>query len=154
MKITLIQIGKTRPKYLEEGIADFEKRLGRFAKYEVITIQDVKGKYEPEELKKREEEKVLDVLGASDYLVLLDENGQQFSSRKFANWMEKKASTQGTITFLIGGAYGFSEAMYQRAQAKVSLSSMTYSHQMIRLIFSEQIYRAMTILKGHPYHND
>jgi len=154
VKITLIQIGKTRPKYLEEGIADFVKRLGRFAKYEVITIQDVKGKYEPEELKKREEEKVLDVLGASDYLVLLDENGQQFSSRKFANWMEKKASTQGTITFLIGGAYGFSEGMYQRAQAKVSLSSMTYSHQMIRLIFSEQIYRAMTILKGHPYHND
>lgn len=155
MKIELWAIGKTNEKYLETGIEIFEKRLGNYLPFSLVIIPDVKIKYADAMRLKLEEGKVLlSRLSPDDYLVLLDEQGLEFSSLSFANWLERRLSGPGRkMVFLIGGAFGFSPDVYTRANEKIALSKLTFSHQMVRLFFLEQLYRAMTILKNEPYHN-
>jgi 23S rRNA (pseudouridine1915-N3)-methyltransferase len=156
MQIKLIAIGKTDRKEYETIIADFQKRVGFYIKFDFEIVPDVKNsKNLSEEQQKLQEGRLfLQKIQSQDVVVLLDEHGKTFSSVYFANYLQKKmnASTKQLI-FLIGGPYGFSEEIYQRANEKISLSDMTFSHQMIRFIFIEQLYRAMTILRNEPYHH-
>jgi len=156
MKIEFWMIGKTNKSYLKEGIQEYEKRLKRYLPFSIEIIPDVKnaGKMTPGKLKEKEGQLILDRLKSDDLLILLDENGKSFTSETFALEMEKVLSqSHRRLVFQIGGAYGFSENVYLRAQKKLALSKMTFSHQMIRVFFLEQLYRAMTILKNEPYHN-
>ena len=156
MKITLLVIGKTEADYLKKGIDVYLKRLEHYLPFSLEVIPALKNtkNLTEEQQKQKEGELILTQIKPGDYLVLLDENGKQFSSVKFAGYIEKMmiAGTRSMI-FVIGGPYGFSEQVYQKANSKISLSEMTFSHQMVRLIFVEQVYRAMTILKGEPYHH-
>ena len=157
MKVTLICIGKTDDKYIQEGCDVYIKRLQHYFKTEVSIIPDLKNvhKMDIQERKKKEGQLILKQLEKSDSVILLDEKGKEFSSRTFAQDLQKKMNS-GTkrIVFVIGGAFGFSDEMYKRSTGKLSLSKMTFSHQMIRLFFLEQLYRANTILNNEPYHND
>lgn len=156
MKVAFWMIGKTAFSYIGEGMDIYIKRLRRYLPFEAEIIPDVKQTkhLSPEELKKKEGLLILKKLKDGDLLILLDEKGKTYDSLAFAKYLETQLSrSKKRIVFQIGGAYGFSEAVYQRADAKLSLSKMTFSHQMIRLFLVEQIYRAMTILKGEPYHN-
>lgn len=156
MKIEFWYIGKTNEAYLKEGMAIFEKRIQRYLKLETVLITDVKNakNLKGKEVKQKEGEKILAKLSQGDFLILLDEKGKEFTSVQFANFMNKQLlQSHHKIIFLVGGAYGFSEAVYQRANQKLGLSKMTFSHQMVRLFFLEQFYRAMTILRNEPYHN-
>ena len=157
MKIELWYIGKTSFAYLKEGEELYEKRLKRYLPFQKTMIADVKNakNMDANLLKTKEGNAVLEKIKSDDYFILLDENGRHYSSVDFAEFLEKKMQdTHKRIIFLIGGAFGFSEAVYQRANLKISLSKMTFSHQMIRIFALEQIYRAMTILKNEPYHNE
>jgi 23S rRNA (pseudouridine1915-N3)-methyltransferase len=156
MKIEFSTIGKTNETYLIEGCAIFEKRLKHYNPFEVVCIPDVKngGKLAVELLKEKEGEAILARLQSDDYLVLLDEKGKLYTSEQFAQQLEKLLQSGGRkIVFQVGGAFGFSEEVYQRANMKIALSPMTYSHQMVRLFFLEQLYRAFSILRGEKYHN-
>jgi len=157
MKISLFVIGKTNFAFVKDGIAVYTKRLKRYVNFEMVELPDVKGakNMSPDELKKREAEILEKKIKSGDFVVLLDEKGKEFNSREFASFIQNK-SLQSTkhLIFIVGGAYGFSEQMYQRANSKISLSKMTFSHQIIRVIFMEQFYRAFTIINGEPYHND
>ena len=156
MKIELWMIGKTNFDYLQTGISLYEKRIKRYLPFEQIVFPDVKvgKKTNTEVIKEKEGELILKKLQAGDALILLDEAGKIFSSEGFAQHIERQLQmSYKRIIFQIGGAYGFSSAVYNRANAKISLSKMTFSHQMIRLLFVEQFYRAMTILNNEPYHH-
>ena len=156
MKIEFWVIGKTDFDYLKEGIALYEKRLKHYVAYEMVVLADVKNPpLSMEALKTKEGEIILNKLQKDDFLILLDENGKQSTSVEFSQFLEKK-QMDGTkrLIFQIGGAYGFSEAVYVRANHKMSLSKLTFSHQMVRLFFVEQLYRAFTIIKGEKYHNE
>ncbi|MDA9555106.1 23S rRNA (pseudouridine(1915)-N(3))-methyltransferase RlmH [Pelobium sp.] len=157
MKITLMAIGKTDDTFISEGLDKYLKRLKHYIKFDTQIIPDLKKtkNLSEEEQKTKEAELFLKSLQNTDYVVLLDERGTEFSSLQFADFLNKKmiASTSHLV-FLIGGPYGFHQSIYQRADQKVSLSKMTFSHQMIRLFFVEQVYRAFTILKGEPYHHE
>ncbi len=157
MKITLLFVGKTSFDYLEKGIAEYEKRIKRYLDFEIKVIKDLKpGKNMPANIVKiKEGELILKQIKSTDFLVLLDEKGKQYTSREFAEFIENKIVTGiKHLIFIVGGAYGFSEDVYKRANGKLSLSKMTFSHQPIRLLFAEQLYRAFTIIKREPYHND
>lgn len=157
MKVKLIAIGKTDANYLAEGIDIYVNRLKHYIKFELEVIPDIKSrKNKTTEQQKEEEGKLLlSKFDATDWVVLLDENGKLKTSREMADFLDQKMiQSTKTMTFVIGGPYGFSQEVYQRANQKLSLSKMTFSHQMIRLFFVEQIYRAFTILKGEPYHHD
>ena len=157
MKTYLVMVGATGEKWLETGISDYFGRIERYIPFQTIIIEDIKkGKKMPESLiKEKEGELILKKITQSDILVLLDEKGKMFSSRDFSLFMEKQMSAGiRNIFFVIGGAYGFSEEVYNRCNFKISLSAMTFSHQMVRLIFAEQLYRAMTIINNEPYHHD
>lgn len=157
MKITLLAIGKTNAKYLQEGIEQYAKRLGHYIPFELKILPDVKTtkSLTTDKQKEMEGQMFLAAIGQGDWVTLLDERGKEFTSREFANYIDKKMVTlPKNLIFIIGGPYGFSQEMYDRANEKLSLSKMTFSHEMIRLFFIEQIYRAMTILKGEPYHHD
>ncbi len=157
MKVKLIAIGKTDANYLAEGIDIYVNRLKHYIKFELEVIPDIKSrKNKTTEQQKEEEGKLLlSKFDATDWVVLLDENGKLKTSREMADFLDQKMiQSTKTLTFVIGGPYGFSQEVYQRANQKLSLSKMTFSHQMIRLFFVEQIYRAFTILKGEPYHHD
>lgn len=157
MRINLICIGKTDDKEISGLIKYYQNRLPKHWNYEITEIPDVKNakNLSPDLLKKEEGKLFLNLTENSDHIILLDEKGKQFTSREFAakidNWMN---SSIKKVSFFIGGAYGFSEEIYQRANEKIALSKMTFTHQMIRLFFVEQIYRADQILQGKPYHND
>jgi 23S rRNA (pseudouridine1915-N3)-methyltransferase len=155
MKIELWAVGKTSERYLEDGMAIFEKRLKNYVPVQWHIIPDAKVKSADARVVKKEEgEKILAKLQSDDYLVLLDENGREYTSVELANWMEKRLNqSPRRLIFLIGGAFGFSDAVYARAQEKLSLSKLTFSHQMVRLFLLEQLYRAFTILRNEPYHN-
>lgn len=157
MKIVLLVIGKTDESYLEEGISKYVSRLGHYIPFELKVLPDVrrnKGFSEVQQ-KQAEYDLLISQLLPGDDVVLLDENGKMLSSRDFAGVIDKK-SIAGVkrLVFVVGGPYGFSTEMYERSNSKISLSAMTFSHQMVRLVFVEQLYRAMTILKGEPYHHD
>jgi 23S rRNA (pseudouridine1915-N3)-methyltransferase len=157
MKITLILVGKTTDKNLQTLLDMYFKRLQHYVRFETIVIPDLKNTKKLSETVQKEQEgqQILQKLQASDMLVLLDENGKTFSSITFSDWLQKQMNAGiRNLCFVVGGPYGFSEALYQRAQAKISLSKMTFSHQMVRLFFSEQLYRAFTILNNEPYHHD
>ena len=157
MKITVLCIAKTSDRYILEGMDEFRKRLKHFIKLDWIELPDVKNRknLNQEQLLALEEELFLKNLNPGDAIYLLDENGREYSSRQFSTFINKKmiASTQNLV-FLIGGPYGFSDGMYAKAEGKISLSKMTFTHQMVRLFFLEQIYRAFSILKNLPYHHD
>lgn len=156
MKIETWCIGKTAFEYIEEGIGIYQKRLTQYISFDFQVLPDVKdAKNMPEaQLKELEGAAVLKKLQESDILILLDEQGKSFSSVEFAEYIEKLGIQYSKrIIFLIGGAYGFSEKIYQRAHAKISLSKMTFSHQMVRVFFVEQLYRAFSILRNEPYHH-
>jgi 23S rRNA (pseudouridine1915-N3)-methyltransferase len=157
MKIVLLAIGKTSEAYLKEGIDKFTKRLGHYIPFELRIIQDVKTSrgISSEKQKQMEGELILNNISSGDHVVLLDERGKQHTSREFANYLDRKMSiVPKNLYFIIGGPYGFSKEVYERANELISLSSMTFSHEMVRLFMTEQIYRAMTILRGEPYHHD
>lgn len=157
MKITLLAIGKTNAKYLQEGIEQYTKRLSHYIPFELKILPDVKTTkaLTTDKQKEMEGELFMSAIQQGDWITLLDERGKEFTSRDFASYIDKKMVTiPKNLIFIIGGPYGFSKAMYDRANEKLSLSKMTFSHEMIRLFFVEQIYRAMTILKGEPYHHD
>ncbi len=156
MQITLIQIGKTHFDFVNEGFAEFAKRINRYAKFktEQIELPSRLKSSTIDVIKKNEADALLKKLQPTDYAILLDENGKEFTSVKFAAHFEKLMQHHSHIVFVIGGAYGFNDEVYKRANDKLSLSQMTFSHQLIRLIFSEQLYRTFSIIKGEPYHHE
>ena len=157
MKINLLCIGKTHEKHIEEGCEIYLKRLKHYQKVEVTVIPDNKkiAHLKLEQRKIEEGKLILKHLDHSDSVILLDERGKHYTSRHFSDFLQKQMlSGVKRVVFIIGGAFGFSEEVYRRANGKLSLSNMTFSHQMIRLFFLEQLYRANTILRKEPYHND
>lgn len=156
MDIQLLTVGKTNQGYIQTGIDEYCKRLKRYIGFSIISLPDIKtSKALSEELQKEKEgEIILNYLSLSDMVILLDENGKEYTSVEFSKFIQKTlASGRKRAVFVVGGPYGFSEAVYRRADAKCSLSKMTFTHEMVRLFFTEQIYRAMTIIKGEPYHH-
>ena len=157
MKLVLMNVGKTDESYLQQGILEYTHRISRFAELSLMDLPALKArrKEPPAELCRREGELILKTAQPFKPKVLLDEKGRQYSSREYAAWLQKIMS-QGwkEMVFITGGAYGFSEEVYREADYSISLSRMTFTHQMVRLVFLEQLYRAFTILKGMPYHND
>ncbi len=157
MKIELVVIGKTTSKYLQEGIEAYFRRIKHYIPFEIRYLPDVKAtkSLTVDKQKELEGEQFIAMLQPGDYLVLLDEKGKELTSREYAAYIDKKmSSVPKRLLFLIGGPYGFSEKVYAKADDKMSFSKMTFPHEMIRLFFVEQLYRAMTILKGEPYHHD
>ena len=157
MNIELIVVGKTDMKEVEALVAMYTKRLNHYVKFAITTIADVRNtkKLSEGEQKRLEGEQILRLITESDSVVLLDEHGAELRSIEFADLLQRRMSA-GTkrLIFVIGGPYGFSEAVYQRANSKLSLSKMTFSHQIVRAIFTEQLYRAFTILRNEPYHHE
>jgi len=156
MKITLIVVGKTVGKPLISMIEDYASRLTHYMPFEILTVPDLKNtkSLSFEQQKSAEGELILKQLQSGDYVTLLDEHGTEMGSVDFASWIQKKSHTVSRrMVFVIGGPYGFSQSVYDRSNDMISLSKMTFSHQMIRLIFCEQLYRAMTIIKNEPYHH-
>lgn len=157
MKFTLFNIGKTDKSYLHKGIEDYCGRIKHFIDFNIIDVPGIKSgnKMPPEVIKKKEGELLLKALSKQEIVILLDENGTEMNSRKFAEWLNKlQTHSYKQVAFVSGGAFGFSEEIYNLAQQKISLSKLTLTHQMVRLVFVEQLYRACTILKGIQYHND
>ena len=157
MKVKLIVIGKTKSKFLIEGENEYQKRLKHYCKFSELIIPDIKngGKLSKKELKEKEGNLILKSLKNSDYVILLDDKGLALTSIEFSELLNKNmVSSANELVFIIGGAFGFSESVYRRANTKLSLSKMTFSHQMVRMIFKEQLYRAFTILKGEKYHHE
>jgi 23S rRNA (pseudouridine1915-N3)-methyltransferase len=155
MKIKLIAIGKTSDSWAKEAIAVFEKRLKHYCSFEIIelAVPGNAGKT-PEQIKESEGNLLLSKIGSGDRMILLDENGKNLTSVGFSEWIQQQQlSGVKTVVFVIGGPYGFSDAVYKAAHYKISLSPMTFTHQMVRLFFTEQLYRAFTILKGEKYHH-
>jgi 23S rRNA (pseudouridine1915-N3)-methyltransferase len=156
VRITLLLVGATDKKYLLEGIDDYQKRLIHYLPFEIRVIADIKNSrhLSADQQKEREGKAILDQVSTGDELVLLDVDGTELSSPGLAGWIQKRmlAGTK-QVVFVVGGPYGFSEDVYKRADSKISLSRLTFPHQLVRLIFIEQLYRAMTIIKGEPYHH-
>jgi 23S rRNA (pseudouridine1915-N3)-methyltransferase len=157
MKITFLTVGKTEDAYLKEGIEKYVKRLKHYTKLELVELNELKNTkaLTPEQQKAKEAEMILKKITPLDHVVLMDEKGTEYTSTQFAAYINKREiSLSGTLIFIIGGPYGFDPSVYQRANDKISLSRMTFSHQMVRLFFVEQLYRAYTIMKGEPYHHE
>ncbi len=156
MKTELILVSKTTDKHLAAGIDDYVSRICHYLPFAITVIPELKNtkNMSEEQQKVREGELILQKIQPSDTVVLLDEHGKEFRSIEFADWLQKKQNTARRLVFVIGGPYGFSESIYKRADEQLSLSKMTFSHQMVRLLFVEQIYRACTIIKGEPYHHE
>ncbi len=156
MKTELILVGKTVNKHFNAGINDYVERIGHYMPFSITTIPELKNtkNLSESQQKEREGELILKQIQPTDTVVLLDEHGKECRSIEFADWIQKKQNTARRLIFVIGGPYGFSNDVYERANEKISLSKMTFSHQMVRLIFTEQIYRACTIIKGEPYHHE
>ncbi len=157
MKITFLTVGKTEEAYLREGIEKYVKRLKHYTRLAIIEIDEPKKTkaLTREQQKAKEAESILKKILPLDHVILLDENGMELSSTQFAAYIDKKElGSVANLVFVAGGPYGFAQSVYERANDKVSLSAMTFSHQMVRLYFVEQLYRAFTIIKGEPYHHE
>ena len=156
MKTELIVVGKTSDKHFQAGIDDYVGRLCHYMPFSVTVIPDLKvtRSLSEDQQRQSEGEQTLRLLQASDTVVLLDERGKEMRSVELARWLEQKRQTARRLVFIIGGPYGFSKAVYARADEMLSLSRLTFSHQMVRLVFAEQLYRACTIIKGEPYHHE
>ena len=157
MKLTLLLIGKTSFPYINEGLSIYKKRVSIHIPFNLVELPDVKGaaSLTKEQIRQKEGEAMLRYVKNTDTFLLLDERGESFTSLQWAAYLERQmiVNPGRDITFAIGGAYGFSLQVYERADGKVSLSKMTFSHQIVRLLFMEQLYRAFTIIKGEPYHH-
>ena len=156
MRITLLVVGKTTDPRLQALIEDYQQRLKHYIPFEFVVVPDIKNAktLSQEQLKSAEGQAILSFLTPAMDVLLLDEHGREFRSIEYADFLQKKMGSGRDLTLIIGGAYGFSKEVYDRANGKISLSQMTFSHQMIRLMAIEQIYRAMTILRGEPYHHE
>lgn len=157
MKATLLLVGKTTDRRFSDLIEEYSNRVKHYINFEIITIPELKNtkNLSAEQQKNAEAELINKQIQKGDYIVLLDEHGKEYRSVEMADWMKRKMNTiNKRLVFIIGGPYGFSQKIYDIANEKISMSKMTFSHQMIRLIFVEQIYRAMTILNGEPYHHE
>lgn len=156
MRITLLVVGKTTDPRLQSLIEDYQQRLKHYIPFEFVVVPDIKNAktLSQEQLKSAEGQAILSFLTPAMDVLLLDEHGREFRSIEYADFLQKKMGSGKDLTLIIGGAYGFSKEVYNRANGKISLSQMTFSHQMIRLMAIEQIYRAMTILRGEPYHHE
>ena len=157
MTIILLSVGKTDVPWVKEGLDLYASRLKHYVPFSVTEIPELKkaASLSRQQIKEKEGELILKQVGPQDVLILLDEHGRECRSLEFAEFLEKQLSTGAkSLIFTVGGAYGFSEEVYKRANWKISLSKMTFSHQMVRTIFAEQLYRAFTILKGEPYHHE
>ncbi|PDP69934.1 23S rRNA (pseudouridine(1915)-N(3))-methyltransferase RlmH [Tannerella forsythia] len=156
MNIVLLTVGKTEESYWKEALAEYQRRLQHYVPFELQALPEVKNTKNLTKTEQKNQEGVLirKALQAGDWCVLLDEQGKEYTSMEFAAYLEKKIQiVSRRLVFVIGGPYGFSDEVYQIASERLSLSKMTFSHQMIRPIFVEQLYRAMTILRGEPYHH-
>lgn len=157
MKITLIQVGKTVNSYLIEGVNEYQNRLKHYCNFELITILPPKSLLsggQSGNIKKTEATLILSKINSGDFVVLLDEHGNEFNSMGFADFINNhQIKSTKNLVFIIGGAFGFAEDLYQRCNFKIALSQLTFSHQMVRLFFTEQLYRAFTIIKGESYHH-
>lgn len=156
MKITLVLVGKTADRLYVEAIDDYAKRICRYIPFNIKVIPELKNtkNLTHEQQKDKEGELILKALEDKSHVILLDEHGKEMRSLEFAKWLETCRHVTKTLTFVIGGPYGFSKSVYDRADGKISLSRMTFSHQMVRLIFTEQVYRACTISNNEPYHHE
>ena len=157
MKAVLLVIGKTDESYIIEGINKYANRISKYMPFEIDVIPDLKNRKNMQHLQQKEKEGtlILKRINPGDYLVLLDERGKMHSSVEFAKWLNTIfVSSYKRLVFVVGGPYGFSNDVYKKCNSKISISKMTFSHQMIRLIFTEQFYRAHSILKGEPYHHE
>ena len=156
MKITLLVVGKTTSAQIESLIQEYQKRLTHYIPFALQIIPELKNTkaLTPDQQKLAEGDLILRAITPNTDLVLLDEHGKEFRSIEFADYVQKRMSSGRDVVFVVGGPYGFSEAVYQRANGKISLSKMTFSHQMVRLFFVEQLYRALTILRGEPDHHE
>lgn len=155
MRVTLMECGKTKDAFIREGIELFRKRVVRYAPFRIETLTDLKNtrNMTMKEVQEKEAVQILKRITPGDFMVLLDERGSEYNSISFAEYLNSLEGNVSHLIFVIGGPYGFAERVYQRADAKLSLSRLTFSHQLVRLIFMEQLYRAYTILKGEPYHH-
>lgn len=151
-----MMVGRTANKHFAAGIDDYAERIGHYMPFTLTVIPELKNtkKLSEEQQKQAEGELILKLLQPQDTVVLLDEHGQELRSVELARWLERKQATARRLVFVIGGPYGFSPEVYARANEQLSLSRLTFSHQMVRLVFTEQIYRACTIIKGEPYHHE
>lgn len=157
MKIVLLQTGKTTEKNIAEGMEIFSARIRKYNGFEIVTLPDVRNtrNMPAQEQKLKEGKKILQSVSTGDYVILLDEKGKEFRTMDFANWLNRIFMLpKKKVLFVIGGPWGFSEEVYGRADFKLSLSKMTFPHQMVRLLFLEQLYRIFTILNGEPYHHE
>jgi len=157
MKIQLLVVGKTNQNFVKDGMDEFTGRIKRYLSFESEIIPDLKNtrNLTQEQIKEKEGELILKSVRPDDYIILLDEKGREFTSICFSEYIEKKMhSVPKRLVFIVGGAYGFSNSVYQVAQEKIALSKMTFSHQLIRIIFTEQLYRAMSIMNNEPYHHE
>ncbi len=157
MKITLLTVGKTDRDWVRQGLDIYVSRLKHYIPFSIIEIPELKNvsSLSKEQIKVKEGELILKNIRNTDDVILLDERGREYTSVELAGIIQNKINYEGKdIVYVIGGAYGFSDAVYSRANSKLSLSKMTFSHQMVRAIFAEQIYRAFTIMKGEPYHHE
>lgn len=157
MEIELLTVGKTTIRFVIDGIEEYTRRLKHYIPYSIRTIPDIKNTSKMDQAKQKEEEgkKILEAVSNSDYVVLLDERGKQYGSLEFSAFIEKQmVAGRRKVIFVVGGPYGFSKSVYDRADSLLSLSKMTFNHEMVRLFFTEQIYRAMTIMRGEPYHHE
>ena len=156
MKTELIMVGKTVDKLYTKGISDYQERIGHYMQLNITVIPALKNtkSLSEDQQKQAEGELILRLIQPSDTVVLLDEHGAERTSMEMAAWLTRKQQTARRLVFIIGGPYGFSADVYSRADEKISLSRMTFSHQMVRLIFTEQLYRACTIIRGESYHHE
>ena len=157
MQIVFIQVGKTNVSYLIEGENEFDARLKHYIKFENCIIPELKKakSLNENQIKDQEGKLILAKTEKSDFVVLLDDKGDELTSKKMSVWLQKRMNSGlKRLVFVVGGAYGFSDEVYQRSNQKLSLSKMTFTHQMVRLIFKEQVYRGFTIIKGEPYHHE
>ena len=157
MRLTLLTVGRTDISWVRQGLDMYVGRLKHYISFDLVEIPELKNvsAFSQDQIKQKEGELILSKLKPADEVILLDEHGREFRSIEFSRFIEERMSRSGRdMVFVIGGAYGFSDAVYARANSKLSLSKMTYSHQLVRTIFAEQLYRAFTIMRGEPYHHE
>lgn len=157
MKISLLQTGKTTGKYISEGIEEYSARIRKYAGFEILTIPELKNtrNMPVSEQKIKESNRVIQLLDNEDYVIVLDEKGREFTTAGFSEQLMKIFMlSKKRVVFVIGGPWGFSEEVYKRADLRMSLSKLTFSHQLVRLLFAEQLYRVLTVIKGDPYHHE
>jgi len=157
MKISFVQTGKTTENYINEGVSLYEKRIKKLVPFSILTTPAVKNRrnLKPEEIKNREGKLILDLLHDDDYIILLDEKGKEFTTAEMGSFLRRSfTGLRRNIVFITGGAWGFSPEVYARADMKLALSKFTFPHQLVRLLFMEQLYRVLTLIEGLPYHHD